>query len=261
MLYLITLLSGLIVASLTGLILTRIMEQGRSSWSSILIGRSHCNQCKQTLLRRQLIPVVWYMLQKGTCHHCRAKIPLRMTIYEIILAGIFVYIAYIFSRTTETIRIGAISTWLMMMLISDMRYLSIDLWLRAAGSLLIFAYLYSHVLREQSHLVTGILLLYLLVIYGLGRVIAKHKYGIWQEWFGLGDVLMGLPLGRLLSSILWPLMRRDALRHINIYMLLASVWMLIYLIISKKYGQTSGHHLPFLVGMMFALITVGVLMG
>lgn len=42
---------------------------------SILTGRSHCEGCKKILKWYELIPLVSYALQEGTCRDCDSKIP------------------------------------------------------------------------------------------------------------------------------------------------------------------------------------------
>ncbi len=53
-------------------------------------GRSHCNSCGRQLDILDLIPVVGYLISKGKCRQCSAKIPARYPIFEALLAIAYV---------------------------------------------------------------------------------------------------------------------------------------------------------------------------
>ena len=44
---------------------------------SIVTPRSHCPTCKTTLTPRDLVPILSWLLNKGQCRHCHAKIGAR----------------------------------------------------------------------------------------------------------------------------------------------------------------------------------------
>jgi leader peptidase (prepilin peptidase)/N-methyltransferase len=49
------------------------------SWAT---GRSRCPACEQTLGVRDLVPVFSFLLSRGRCRHCGARIPLRYPLTE-----------------------------------------------------------------------------------------------------------------------------------------------------------------------------------
>ncbi len=49
---------------------------------SILRPRSHCPACKTPLATRDLVPVLSYVLLRGTCRYCSAPIPKRVLLVE-----------------------------------------------------------------------------------------------------------------------------------------------------------------------------------
>lgn len=63
---------------------------------SIVIGRSHCENCGKTLNWYELIPIVSFIMLKGRCTACHHKIRLMHLISEIIggCIAIFAYIKY-----------------------------------------------------------------------------------------------------------------------------------------------------------------------
>ncbi|MEO6699010.1 MAG: A24 family peptidase [Paraperlucidibaca sp.] len=50
--------------------------------------RSHCPHCHTTLRWRDLWPVISWLLLKGRCHHCHARIGLRYPLVELAVAAI-----------------------------------------------------------------------------------------------------------------------------------------------------------------------------
>ncbi len=58
-----------------------------------LRGRSHCLSCGTQLRWYELIPLVSWIIQKGRCRHCGAKIPLDVFIAELLSSLLFLSIA------------------------------------------------------------------------------------------------------------------------------------------------------------------------
>ncbi len=56
---------------------------------SIAYPPSHCPACDAPIRRRDLIPVVSYMLLRGKCRDCSAKIPIRVFLIEIVVGLLF----------------------------------------------------------------------------------------------------------------------------------------------------------------------------
>ncbi len=56
-------------------------------------GRSYCEKCKKTLEFYDLIPLVSYILLRGKCRHCHAKIPIRLFFVEL-LSGLLFALLY-----------------------------------------------------------------------------------------------------------------------------------------------------------------------
>ena len=49
-----------------------------------LQGRSHCPQCGHTLGAPDLVPVFSWLLLRGRCRHCGARIPVRYFLVEVL---------------------------------------------------------------------------------------------------------------------------------------------------------------------------------
>jgi prepilin signal peptidase PulO-like enzyme (type II secretory pathway) len=67
----------------------------RTSRGESLKGRSYCESCKKTLSPFELIPLLSYIIQKGKCKNCSAKLSPQYFIIELITALLFVLVYYL----------------------------------------------------------------------------------------------------------------------------------------------------------------------
>ena len=75
---------GAVVGSFLNVVIDRL-----STGRSIVYGRSYCEGCKKTLKAYDLLPIVSYLILRGKCRYCKAKIPVRILIVETLSAIIF----------------------------------------------------------------------------------------------------------------------------------------------------------------------------
>lgn len=87
--YILLFIFGAILSSFITLCAQRI-PNGHLPWSP---SRSYCDNCQRQLEPWQLIPILGFLLQRGRCHFCNAKIPLLFPILE--LASGFSYVRLI----------------------------------------------------------------------------------------------------------------------------------------------------------------------
>lgn len=80
---------GLIMGSFYNVIIWRIPKK-----ESILQPGSHCPECNEKLTFVELIPILSFILQRGTCRNCRAKISLWYPIVELLTAIGFYALSY-----------------------------------------------------------------------------------------------------------------------------------------------------------------------
>lgn len=90
-LYVLAFLYGTVVGSFVNVLIYRIPR--KLNWVS---GRSACPACSKQLKIIDLIPVVSYIVLRGKCRYCGAKIPFRYTIVELLngLLYMAVFIRY-----------------------------------------------------------------------------------------------------------------------------------------------------------------------
>ncbi len=76
---------------------------------------SHCTHCKKSLKPWHNIPILGYLVLRGKCAFCKAKISLRYPIVELICCIASVYVAWQFGFTWQTA--GAlVFTWILICL-------------------------------------------------------------------------------------------------------------------------------------------------
>lgn len=66
-------------------------------------GRSHCDACHHVLSPMDLLPILGYLLHKGRCRYCGAKIPLRCLVTEVVGAVLFASLGLKFGLHLELV--------------------------------------------------------------------------------------------------------------------------------------------------------------
>ncbi len=75
---------GAVFASFVGVLVDRV-----NTGESWVTDRSRCDSCRATLTARDLVPVVSWLLSRGTCRHCGSRVPARHVLVEFATAGVF----------------------------------------------------------------------------------------------------------------------------------------------------------------------------
>lgn len=84
---------GLLIGAFLGSLVKCLAD--RSLTQESFLGRSYCPDCKTVLKWYDLLPVVSYLLLKGSCRYCHKKIPLEYLFVEILsslLIGLLFYV-------------------------------------------------------------------------------------------------------------------------------------------------------------------------
>lgn len=111
---------GLIMGSFFGVVGTRLSEG-----KSIIRPRSHCTYCNHELKWYELIPVFSYLMQGGKCRNCKKKLSVFYPIIELITGILFSLSYFIFGYTTELFISLLISSFFVIVIVSDVNYLII----------------------------------------------------------------------------------------------------------------------------------------
>jgi leader peptidase (prepilin peptidase)/N-methyltransferase len=89
-LFIFSFLFGAIIGSFLNVVIIRY-NTGKS-----LKGRSKCVNCSKELSWHELLPVLSYLLQRGSCKGCKSKISLQYPLVELVTGILFVLVFYVF---------------------------------------------------------------------------------------------------------------------------------------------------------------------
>lgn len=162
--------------------------------------RSHCPQCLHALGPRELVPLVSFLVQRGRCRHCGARLSRRYPFLEGMSAALFVLTLMVCGATTSlSCETFPLPVW----------------WFFLSVLLLVAVIDYTHLLVPEG-VVGGTFLIALL---GRGifapatimSALAAAALGgglFWaivklsrERWMGMGDAYVGALLGIVLG---WP---------------------------------------------------------
>lgn len=92
---------------------------------SIVSPGSHCPKCKHKLTPLELIPIISYIIQGGKCKKCKCHIPFVHLIYESLCGLLFMLCYLVFGLTTEIIIPITLVSMLLIIVVSDFKYMII----------------------------------------------------------------------------------------------------------------------------------------
>lgn len=92
---------------------------------SIVHPRSHCINCNATLSVKDLIPVISLLFSKGKCRHCKTSVSFIYPMFELLTAIGFVSMYLKFGFTGEFLIGATLVSLLIIISISDIRYMMI----------------------------------------------------------------------------------------------------------------------------------------
>ncbi len=182
---------GLILGSFYTVVGERLPEG-----KSIVNPPSHCPNCNHRLGILELIPVFSFLFLGGKCKNCRSKIPVLSTIIELLTSILFL-IAYIRFGISIKLFIALIFiSMLVIVIVSDIRYMVICDEVLITGNILIFILLiistgFKASMMSLIYAVASLLIM--LSIKTLGDIIFK------KESMGGGDIKLMFTFGLVLG--------------------------------------------------------------
>ena len=234
-------------------------------------GRSRCPHCKKTLQWFELIPLISFILQKGRCRSCGAKLSFQYPFVETLCGLIFVFLP---SAVNDAYRLsfyraaGAMPFW---------SYLLSAFFLLAVLTLILISIIDSRltIIPDQSNILIAFLAIIIIFIesgYGLfdeqaGSFLGHYaillglRHNVWinhlfaaffglasfglivilsrGRGMGLGDVKLAGALGLLLG---WP----DILLTILLAFITGAIWSIILMARGKKGFKSTVPFGPFI---------------
>lgn len=163
---------------------------------SIVSPPSHCSNCNHRLSFLELIPIFSYLFLRGKCRKCKSKIPILSTLIEI-LTGILFVIAYLkFGLTIKLLIALVFISMLMIIIVSDIRYMIICDSTLIIGNILIFILLVIDI-GIKSALINILYGLACFVIMFLIKIMGDFLFK--KESMGGGDIKLMFTFGLVMG--------------------------------------------------------------
>ena len=161
--------------------------------------RSHCDVCEHDLSFLDMIPIISYLLLKGRCRYCHAKISNTSTYMELFTGILFALSYSIFGFSIELLYALGIVGLLVILSVSDIAYYIIpdELLIFFGGYFLVLNVISKGLMGAIYSLGSAVLLfLFMYSIMLLGNFFFK------KETLGGGDIKLMLVVGLVLSPFL-----------------------------------------------------------
>ena len=122
MFYLVVGILGLVFGSFLNVCIVRLPSK-----ESILVPRSHCPLCKHPIRWFDNIPLVSYLLLRGRCRDCGARISPRYAVVEALTALLLIATFRRFGLSPEFVKCSALVMMLIVLIFTDLRQRQIPL--------------------------------------------------------------------------------------------------------------------------------------
>jgi leader peptidase (prepilin peptidase) / N-methyltransferase len=109
-------LFGLVLGSFLNVCILRIPRE-----ESVVLPASHCPACGATIRPYDNIPVVSWLLLRGECRKCKARISPLYPSVELLTGLLFLACYFAFGLTTETLKWSVFAALLVVLTITDFR--------------------------------------------------------------------------------------------------------------------------------------------
>ena len=211
----------------------------RGSWLSALHGRSRCDSCRRSLVWYEVVPVFSYVLLRGRCRACLARIAPSHAAAEVFMGVLFIT-SFIHADSLAVFGAGVLAaTFLVPIVLSDIERMEVPEHLS-----LPFAYgafVFAAVLVFQTGSIMPVV---------TGLALAAPFFAVWffsgGRAMGLGDAKVALPLGFLLPTLL------SAVSVAVFSFWLSTIAVLCYVLYMKirvgSWGLTRRMHVPLVPG-------------
>lgn len=227
MIYIFLFIIGSIFGSFANLVVHRRLRD-----ESIVYPRSHCESCGKSLSSFELIPVISYLIQKGKCRSCGARISTDNIVMEII-GGILLIISSSYGLNSKSIIIFASLIIGLIISLIDLR--TMEIYRKHLIMLLLLGFIYRFHFFDKKFFIN--IIVFSLTYYLIYRISGRN--------IGDGDYYFYLGLGLLLNDSLFAIF------------VLFSVWFggFVGLLILLK-ERKRGRRMPFAIFIYLSYIIV-----
>lgn len=161
---------------------------------SLIKPDSHCPNCNHRLGPMELIPIISYIIQLGKCKNCHKKIALFYPIFELVTGLMFVVSYIVFGFNFELIVALIFVSTLLIVMISDIKYMIIP------DELLIFSGVILFILRIVMGQNIVLILLNILIPFAFLFLIKLMGDFIFKkESLGGGDIKLMIIFGLVMG--------------------------------------------------------------
>ena len=190
MLYLMFIL-GAIFGSFYGVVGSRLPEE-----KSIIKPGSHCEKCGHMLRWYENIPIISYIILGGLCKKCKEPIGSIYFLMELLSGALFALCYKVFGITPNFFLSIIISSLVIIIFVSDSKYMIINDSPLIVASILIFI-----IKWVDSGIISALLsIVYGLCIFGAAYLLQIFGYiAFKQEALGGGDIKLSFVAGMLLG--------------------------------------------------------------
>jgi len=190
MLYLIFII-GVIFGSFYTVIGVRLPKE-----ESIVTPGSHCDNCGHILRWYENIPILSFILLGGHCKKCKQEIPFIYLLMELLSGALFALCYKVFGLNINFFISVIISSLVIIIFVSDSKYMIINDSPLLIGSLLIFILKWI-----DTGIISALLsILHGLVIFGVAYLLQIFGYiAFKQEALGGGDIKLSFVAGMILG--------------------------------------------------------------
>ncbi len=210
MLTLIVAVFGLVVGSFLNVVVWRVPRH-----ESIVRPGSHCPSCDAELSPLENVPVLAWVVLRGHCRHCRARISVRYPLVELANAALWVGIAQRFGTSWEVPAYCALASGLVALSLIDLDHFLLPNRVLYPTGFIVAALLvlpaaidgqWDSYLRaiEGGAAAFGVFFAIHIVSprgMGFGDVRLSFVLGLALGWLSWGHVFLGLFLGFLLGAV------------------------------------------------------------
>lgn len=145
--------------------------------------RSQCVSCSATLKMRDLVPIISWLMSKGRCRHCDAKIGLRYPLTEIICAVGAVAALEIYGLTWSGLAIAGLWWCTVAIILTDLEHYIILDEVQIAAALFGLLYVHDQAIPYGDALLAAGVGIAIGLALKYGFLLLRHKDGL-----GMGDV-------------------------------------------------------------------------
>ena len=237
-------------------------------------GRSRCDKCKHKLNIVDLIPILWYIVNKKKCRYCKQEINKKYIIYELIFGIMWWGITWIYLYKSDynlydanniynTIRRLTNTVWISMLALSDIRYKMVDLKVVVTGvvaniCMILLGQVYNDMDISWFWLFENICVYvwWGYIIYILGKLVYKLKHKSDWEGFGVGDIWV---MWYISTVIYFAYMNEtdpmQTIVYYTIWIVLSCIFGILYYLIFCKPTD----NIPFVPCMLLSMVVMSIL--